>query len=149
MSCARKAHLDLFLILPKVPTGEMLYLDSIRYQSDPCIIVLSVCFSCSFWQRLSDAGANSGWGGRIIDRVVSAEDVSPFSSMSIFGNTTMMTGETTVATNVTPTGRSLLRARATDLFGSAQISAATEQLMSKNYNNLFCGVSRIHSKAIT
>lgn len=90
-----------------------------------------------FWQRLEAAGANSGWGGRLVDRIMSEEQASPFSSMSIFGNTVMMTGQTTMATNVTATGSSLLRARSKNLFGSAQVSQAAEKLMTSQSDHLF------------
>ncbi len=90
-----------------------------------------------FWQRLEDAGANSGWGGRLADRMLSQEDASPFSSISIAGNSVMMTGQHTMVTNVTPTGTSLLRARSTNMFGSAQVSAAVEKLMTTQSGHLF------------
>ncbi len=89
-----------------------------------------------FWQRLEDAGANSGWGGRLVDRIMSQEQASPFSSMSVFGNTVMMTGETTMATNIRATGSSLLRARSSNIFGSAQVSQAAEKLMTSQSDHL-------------
>lgn len=88
------------------------------------------------WQASSPQGAESGWGGRMTDLMLSGNGGSAFSCVSVTGNSVFLNGKMVAQCQVTPDGALPLWATRWPLYGSQACSRAVEQLISANYTHV-------------
>ena len=89
------------------------------------------------WEAIAADGANRGWGGRMADLFESQNSNASFTCISTSGTSLFLSGQTAFQLRV-----SAARALAADgitnpLFGSAQGTAAMQQIISADDTNLF------------
>lgn len=85
------------------------------------------------WQASSPQGADSGWGGRMADLMLSGNGGSAFSCVSVTGNSIYLNGKMATQCQVSTEGALPLWATRWPLYGSQACSRAVEQLISANY----------------
>ncbi len=76
----------------------------------------------SMWQSFYPEGAQAGWGGRIGDLLVSANQSPVFTSISAAGNAVFLSGSQVLQYQVNPSGP--VRLDTGDLYGSSTAGAA-------------------------
>jgi uncharacterized protein (DUF1501 family) len=79
------------------------------------------------WQSFAPEGAQQGWGGRIADLLVSANQSPVFTALSTGGNAVFLTGNQVLQYQVNPSGP--VRLDTGDLFGSTTASAALRRVV--------------------
>lgn len=89
----------------------------------------------SAWQASSPQGAESGWGGRMADLMLSGNGGSAFSCVSVTGNSIFLNGKMATQCQVSTEGSLPLWATRWPLYGSPACSRAVEQLISANYTH--------------
>ena len=90
----------------------------------------------SNWQSLSPEGALSGWGGRMGDLLMSANQYPVFTAVSAAGNAVFLTGSQVVQYQVNSTGPVRVNAlEASYLHGSATAAAALRQVVAAPGSN--------------
>lgn len=82
----------------------------------------------SVWQSSLAEGATTGWGGRMGDLFLSNNSTTTFTCMNVSGNAVFMSGQQTVAYQVSSTGAVKLRATTSNSFGSSSVSKALQTL---------------------
>jgi uncharacterized protein (DUF1501 family) len=84
----------------------------------------------STWQSLSPEGAKSGWGGRMGDLLMSANQQPVFTAVSASGNSVFLTGSSVTQYQVATTGPVKVNALAkSSVFGSASAVAALRRTL--------------------
>ncbi len=92
----------------------------------------------STWQSLSPEGADSGWGGRMGDLLMSANQQPVFTAVSAAGNAVFLTGKQVVQYQVNGSGPVRIAALdAPELHGSASAVVALRQVLSQGGTNDF------------
>jgi uncharacterized protein (DUF1501 family) len=82
----------------------------------------------SVWQSSLAEGATTGWGGRMGDLFLSNNSTTTFTCMNVSGNAVFMSGQQTVAYQVSSTGAVKLKATTGSSFGSSSVSKALQTL---------------------
>lgn len=83
----------------------------------------------SYWQSSYSEGALSGWGGRMGDLFASSNGNATFTSISVTGNATFLSGQVARQYQVSTSGSVPVAAIRSPLFGSSACSAALSGLM--------------------
>ena len=81
----------------------------------------------STWQAMSPEGATSGWGGRMVDMMLSGNGHPMFSTISVSGNAVWLSGKQTRAYQLDHSGAIRAGGEGSTLFGSAE---ARQRLLS-------------------
>ena len=90
----------------------------------------------SNWQSLSPEGATSGWGGRMGDLLMSANQYPVFTAVSAAGNAVFLSGSQVVQYQVNSAGPVRVNALdASQVHGSATAVAALRQVVAQTGNN--------------
>ncbi len=88
----------------------------------------------SFWQSSSPEGATTGWGGRLGDALLDANDAAAFTCVSLAGNAVMMTGRDATQYQMSSNGATRLR---TDTFRFDPVMAGLREIMELQPPQLF------------
>ncbi|KAF0814015.1 hypothetical protein IGB42_01695 [Andreprevotia sp. IGB-42] len=90
----------------------------------------------SVWQSSAAEGANSGWGGRMGDLLMSSNGNATFTCINVSGNAVYLSGNNAVQYQMTVNGPVALRAGSAPLFGSSACSAALQSLITQPRTHL-------------
>ncbi len=89
------------------------------------------------WEAIAADGANVGWGGRMADLFESMNSNASFTCISTSGTTLFLSGEQAFQLRVTNAGAMAANGLTNPLFGSAQGTAALQQIIGADNTNLF------------
>lgn len=104
----------------------------------------------SFWQSSAAEGANTGWGGRMGDLLMSGNGQSTFTCVNVSGNAVFLTGQSAVQYQVTSNGSIALAALSKPLFGSSAASEALRSLITASRTHVMeAEHTRITSRALS
>ncbi len=104
----------------------------------------------STWQSLSPEGAQSGWGGRMGDLLMSANQTPVFTAVSAAGNAVFLTGSGVTQYQVGTAGPvSVGVLNRTGAFGSSSTSAALRRtLLSSGSNDFQAEYTRVMTRSL-
>ncbi|MBH9554362.1 DUF1501 domain-containing protein [Inhella gelatinilytica] len=103
----------------------------------------------SIWQSDLPEGAQSGWGGRIGDLMLSGNGGSVFSCISVTGNSVFLTGKSAVQYQMGTSGAVAINGISRSLYGSAAAQAALRNLITASSSHLFeAEYSRVTKRSI-
>jgi uncharacterized protein (DUF1501 family) len=91
----------------------------------------------STWQSSSPEGADSGWGGRIGDLFAAANDKQVFTTISVAGNTVMLSGNTISQYQISSGGAIRMQPLVVPAFGSSAVSEALQAIVTESRDHLF------------
>jgi uncharacterized protein (DUF1501 family) len=91
----------------------------------------------STWQSNLPEGAASGWGGRIGDLMLSGNDNSVFTCISVTGNAVFLSGQQAVQYQLSSDGAVAIAGIQRALYGSAAAQAALRSLITAERSHLF------------
>lgn len=86
----------------------------------------------SVWQSLAAEGSISGWGGRMTDLFASANSNDIFTSVSLFGNAVLLSGNQTAQYQMASDGPVTLNGRGYDVYRHRSVSEVIERLVTSN-----------------
>ena len=89
------------------------------------------------WEAIAADGANRGWGGRMADLFESMNSNASFTCISTSGTSLFLSGQTAFQLRVSAAGALAADGITNPLFGSAQGTAAMQQIISADDTNLF------------
>ncbi len=91
----------------------------------------------SLWQAYGPEGASIGWGGRIGDMIRSNNTNPIFTAISASGNAVFLAGENTLQYQVSSSGAVAIGGLTGTLFGSSSAAATFQNIITRDYANLF------------
>ena len=89
----------------------------------------------SVWQSLGSEGSTIGWGGRLGDLAVAGNEHSLLTCISAAGNAVFVSGENALQYQISPSGAIRVKAIQEAEYGSAAISEALHQLITRPSEN--------------
>lgn len=92
----------------------------------------------AYWQSSAQTeGAQTGWGGRAADLMLSSNGKANLTCVSVNGNALFLSGNSALASQVSTSGATTVNAlRSNSLFGSSQAASALRTLMTQVPNTL-------------
>ncbi len=91
----------------------------------------------SVWQASAPEGAKQGWGGRIGDLMASQNVNSIFTCNSVAGSAVFLSGQTTVAYQLSTAGSTPIAGLSGNLFGSSTAGSTLRSIITSGSANVF------------
>jgi uncharacterized protein (DUF1501 family) len=91
----------------------------------------------SVWQASAPEGARAGWGGRIGDLMAANNSAQIFTCNSVAGAAVFITGQTTIAYQLSSSGSTTIGGLTGNLFGSSSAPATFRSIITSGGANLF------------
>jgi uncharacterized protein (DUF1501 family) len=91
----------------------------------------------SVWQASAPEGARAGWGGRMGDLLAANNSAQIFTCNSVAGAAVFITGQTTIAYQLSASGSTAIGGLSGTLFGSSAAPAAFRTIITSGGSNLF------------
>jgi uncharacterized protein (DUF1501 family) len=91
----------------------------------------------SVWQASAPEGARAGWGGRIGDLMASNNSAQIFTCNSVAGAAVFITGQTTIAYQLSASGSTTIGGLTGTLFGSTSAPAALRSIITGGGSSIF------------
>ena len=103
----------------------------------------------SYWLAGDAEGANSGWGGRIADLMLSSNGNAALTCINPSGSTVYLSGKTAVQYSLTPNGPVVLNDNQSALFGSTAVGDALRSMITSPSSNMIENeVTRVGQRAL-
>ncbi len=90
----------------------------------------------SLWQSTYPEGSTVGWGGDIGDLAMSSNSNSLFTCISITGNSVFLSGDSTLAYQVSSGGAVKINAATNNVYGSANVKNEINRLLKESRNHI-------------
>ncbi|WP_454688847.1 DUF1501 domain-containing protein [Achromobacter aloeverae] len=91
----------------------------------------------SYWQALAPEGAASGWGGRLADLFIAANDNATFTGVTAGGSALLLAGHHVSAYRVSPAGSTPIELLQRDTYGSTTCTDLMRLLVTQSGEHLF------------